>query len=117
MGLGIRIEQTRRYIAKNPSDVVFTHRTRVPDGAGGNTYSEAAVPAQRVRLIATAPSAAVERITSTGETMLTEYSILAMPDADIDEGDTFMHDGNRYEVVVVLVIGKYEKRAEAVRRA
>lgn len=112
-----QIENTRKFIAHNPTALALSRSVRTPDGAGGTLAgSPTALDPQTVRLVAPAPNANSEVTTTDGETLNTSYSIIAMPGADIQEGDWFMLRNARHEVIVVADIGGYEVRAEAVRR-
>lgn len=117
-GLGVLIRQTSRYIDENPSEVVVLRSTGTADGAGGTVAgTEAPVgPAQTMRLVPSGIMNEMEIRTVDGEVLKTAYSILAMPDADLKDGDAFMLDDVRYEVASCVGIGGYELRAEAVRR-
>lgn len=111
------VKQTRQFIAEDPFALALTRITREDDGAGGYVDGPPTpVAAQTVRLVPANPNAASETRTVGGETLKTMYSIVAMPDADIQEGDSFQVNGARHEVVIVLNIGGYEVRAEVVRR-
>lgn len=111
------VKQTRQFIAEDPFALALTRVERNSDGAGGWVDGDPApVAAQTVRLVPANPSANSETRTVGGETLKTMYSIVAMPDADIREGDSFDVNGARHEVVIVLNIGGHEVRAEVVRR-
>lgn len=111
------VKQTRQFINEDPTDITLTRTTRNSDGAGGWTPGAPVnVVKQTVRLVPTNPNAGAESRTVDGEVLKTQYSIVAMPDADIEEGDSFKINGARHEVVIVLNIGGYELRAEVVRR-
>jgi hypothetical protein len=111
------VKQTRQFIAEDPTVINLTRTARNSDGAGGWTPgAPTPVAAQTVRLVPSNPSTGSEVRTVSGEVLKTTYSIVAMPDANIQEGDSFMVDGFRHEVVIVLGIGGYEVRAEVVRR-
>lgn len=115
-GRRLLVEQTNQFVNENPSDIVVTRHTKVDDGAGGHTTTSALLEPQRARLVPTAPSAAVERRTADGEVLTTLYSVVADPSIDMREGDTFLINGIKHEVVIAVGIGGYEFRAEVVRR-
>jgi hypothetical protein len=115
-GLALLIEQTEGFIADNPSDIAFTHQVKVPDGAGGNTWSDVAGSILTVRLVPENPSTATEQRTVDGEVGKTEYTIVSVPGADIREGDWFLVNAVRYEVTTVLDITGRVQHAKAVRR-
>jgi hypothetical protein len=118
-GLGVLIRQTRRFINDNPVDVRIMRSPRTPDGAGGTLTDEEVEVSEdtdTIRIVPTGLMNQVEIRTVDGEVVKSGYSILAMPDIDLKDGDSFMFEGNRYEVASVVQIGGYEMRAEAVRR-
>lgn len=116
-GLTYLIKQTRQYIHEDPTEVTLERTTRTADGAGGWVDGDPTpVDPQTVRLVPANPNAGNEVRTVGGEVLKTQYSIVAMPDADIVEGDALMIGTARHEVAVVLGIGGYELRAELVRR-
>ena len=117
-GLRVLIEQTKKFIDENPSDIVLTRAERAADGAGGTTAgTPTPLSAQRVRLVPANPSAGAEVRTVSGEVVNMTYSLIGLPDANVKEGDTLDIGGLRHEVVQVMVLGGYEVRAELVRRA
>jgi hypothetical protein len=116
-GLRILIEQTSAFIEENPTDLVITRPVREPDGAGGmRDLPPNDLPAQRVRVVPASPSASVEVRNTSGETVSLAYSLVGLPDCDVQPDDSMVIDGLRYEVAVVVIIGGYVKRAELVRR-
>lgn len=112
-GTTVLKEQTKRFIDENPTDIVFTHNARVPDGMGGYTTAPTPVPAQRVRVIQSVSAQATERRTTSGEMVSPDMKILGEWDADIHKDDTFVWNGLNVEVVWVVVL-PYEKTAEVV---
>lgn len=116
-GQSFLVKQTRQFIGESPSVVAFLRSTRTDDGAGGTTVgAPTALGPQTVRLIPANPSTSAEVRTVSGETLKTQYSIVALPDADIREGDALLINGARHEVAIGINIGGYELRAEVVRR-
>lgn len=115
-GQGVLVQQTEHFIDDNPTDIVFTRNTPASDGAGGHTTTSAALSAQKVRVIQGGPTAAsVERQGLSGEVERPDWTICAMPDADLQRGDTFQYRGMNAEVIWIRDLG-YELLADAAVR-
>lgn len=115
-GTAVLKEQTEQFIGENPTDIVLTRRTKSPDGAGGSVLGPPTpLLTQRVRLVETVSSAAIERRTSAGEVIRPDYKMLMEWDADVLVGDTLTYNGLRMEVVWVVLM-PYEKTAELTVR-
>lgn len=115
-GQRLLIEQTKQFINESPSEITVTRLTKTADGAGGYTTAPALLAPQTVRLVPLAPSTSVERKTADGEVVTTVYSVVAAPDVDLKEGDAFPINDARHEVILCIIIGGYEVRAEVARR-
>ena len=116
-GQSFLVKQTRQFINESPTTIALSRVERNDDGAGG-TIDGNPIPVepQTVRIIPANPSSASEVRTVSGEVLKTQYSIVALPDADIREGDSLLINGARHEVAIGINIGGYELRAEVVRR-
>lgn len=114
-GLGILREQTDRFIKENPFDINLVRHTKVPDGAGGTTFTDAAVPPQTVRVVTEKQYRNLQRRTVSGEMLTPELALICRWDADVLDGDTFVYQLREFEVIWVNDIG-YEKIAEVVTR-
>ena len=115
-GVSVLREQTRQFIGENPTEVVLTRYTRSSDGAGGFTRTNPTpLPPQDVRLIVENRMVSVERKTVSGEMLRPEYNMLCEHDADVENGDTFVHRGMTMEVVFVHA-STYELVAEVAVR-
>jgi hypothetical protein len=111
----VLIQQTAEFIRDSPTTVILTRRVKANDGAGGSTYTDAPVPAQDVRIVRNDESAAVERENTAGSVVRPEWSMIAMPDADVVRGDVFTYQGLNVEVVWINDLG-YELMADVAMR-
>lgn len=108
----------RRYIEKmiaaNPVTITITRTTKVDDGFGGIDEQRAMLPPQTVTIYNR--KAQREIISDSGATMVYTVAsvekMLAMPDADVMEGDEFTHAGREYRVVFVNDLRGICKQAE-----
>ena len=114
-GVAIEREQTRKFIAENPVNVVLTRRTKVADGAGGSRDTTLALPAQRMRAIPQRSGVSVERRTVNGVTVTPDLVLQGEHNCDIQRGDWFTYNGIAMEVVWVTTL-PYEKLAEVTMR-
>lgn len=110
-GISVLTEQTEQFIDENPTDLVLTRNTKVPDGAGGSTTSPTDLDPQTVRVIPQSRLVSVERRTTAGAVVKPDMNLICMPDADVQRGDTFTYNGLKMQVVWVSVLS-YEKIAE-----
>lgn len=115
-GTDTMVKQTLRFIEENPADITFTRRTKVPDGAGGYTTTDAPLPdPQQVRVVQQPANAQVERRNQAGEVVRPALNIIALPDANIEIADTFTWQGRLVEVVWITDLG-YELICEVALR-
>lgn len=85
----------------------------VSDGAGGRVRQGSDVLQSPKRLFfQQIRSNDVYYVNQQGESVLSTYVLLGMPDDDIQEGDTFSVDGLSFEVIWIHPDIRYEKRAE-----
>lgn len=86
------LEQTRAFIAQNPTELQVARRTRVADGAGGWRYGPpfAAGP-YVVRLVAYTgqDGGQTQRVDDRGALVTILMNLIAMPDTAILKGDQF----------------------------
>jgi hypothetical protein len=109
-------EQTRNFIAENPSQVVLTRSTETPDGAGGTTKgSPTPLTAQKMRIVLQAANESREIRTSSGEMLKPTAVLIAEYNADVQRGDVLTINGVRHEVAWVRNLG-YEISADVVAR-
>lgn len=114
-GIGVLREQTKRFIAENPIDIVFTRNVKTPDGAGGTTSAPVSLEPQTVRVIQQASAQSSERRTVSGEMTTPDYKVLTEWDADIAMGDTFEWRNLDAEIVWIIDM-PYERTAEIAVR-
>lgn len=114
-GHGVLLQQTEQFINDNPTDVVFTRHTKVSDGAGGSTTTSTPLSAQTVRIVQAGPSGSVERQNQEGTVDRPDLTIVAMPDADLQRGDTFTWQSMNAQVTWVRTLD-YELLADVAVR-
>jgi hypothetical protein len=106
----IRTLNTKTFMDAEPLDVAFSRRPLVSDGSGGKVRGTAVVLAvQRIRLVAANTQLPI-RQSADGREVQPVFSLVAMPDLDVVNGDTFSYGGVRYEVLFV-----YPARVDATR--
>jgi hypothetical protein len=99
--IALRIDQTRAFIDAEPIELAITRRPWISDGAGGFKRGPAtAVPAQTLRLVSPNTQLPLRR-TVDGRDAQPVYTLVGMPTDDVQNGDTFLVDTVRYEVVFV----------------
>lgn len=103
--LDMLTQQTQDYIAANPSTITFSRPSKASDGAGGTTTAATPVQPQVVRMIRQSESGSVESRNRDGEVVRPEWVLMAMPDADILEDDTFMWQGHQASIAYVTDMG------------
>lgn len=115
----LHIKATQAFINENPESIVITRRAKVVQPSGGFRYSAGApLAAQTMRKVAlNRISAAVERVTEDGRTVLPTAALVALPTADLQRGDLFTLDGVPHEVVHVSDRPKWRLQAEVIEHA
>lgn len=118
--LAVQIANTIAFINANPSIVILTPRTRVKDGSGTRFQNGEPRPPQTVRLIDQSTSrntwpGMVQ--TSDGRERLTDFILLAAPDAIVRLWDYWVDADGTFEVAEIYPSNQYEIRAAVVRRA
>lgn len=99
--VALRTEQTRAFIDAEPIDLALVRRPWIPDGAGGYKRGPVQnIPAQTLRLVSPNTQLPLRR-TVDGRDAQPIYTLIGMPTDDVSNGDTFLVDGIRYEVVFV----------------
>lgn len=96
--------QTKQMINYREEDVVLSRSTFTPDGSGGTVASAPSpLSPQPMRLIPTksVTDQAPLRMTSDGQQVSPNWYLLALPEADIEVGDTTVVRGRNLEVVYV----------------
>lgn len=110
-GQDVEREQTKQFIAQNPTSLVLTRNVHSPDNAGGYTFTPTPLTPQTVRVIPQNRSVSAARRNVSGEMVNPDYVVLCEWDADILPEDTFTYSGLKMEVIWVTVMS-YEKVAE-----
>lgn len=108
--------QTKQFIDENPITVNLQRDSLIPDGAGGHSVTPNPVGNQVFRMISQSTSSAVERRTSDGQLVSPEFVLLGEYDADARNGDFYMLDGIKYEIVYVRFDRRYETWSEVAYR-
>ena len=114
-GVEVLREQTKQFIAEDPTSVVLSRNTKAEDGAGGSTFTPAPLPSQVVKVAQRSESSSVERRTESGEVVRPGITLVCEWDADIQRGDTFEWEGLNVEIVWVTALD-YVKHGEGAAR-
>lgn len=97
----MRQAQTQALIDAEGISLSLTRQPWVSDGAGGwRRGARTSVAAQKVRLISANTQLPVRR-TMDGREVSPLYTMVGMPDLNVQAGDSFIIDSVRYEVVFV----------------
>jgi hypothetical protein len=106
---------TQAFIDENPAQIVITRTQRVQTSAGG---SRRAVPADLPAFTARMVGGNLEnyRLTEEGEQVLPTYTLVAMPDVDVQRWDTFSWNGHTYKVLWIQDQPEWAVRAEVIER-
>lgn len=110
-GLGVLRQQTKQFIDENPTAISLVRGVKVPDGAGGNTFTTVDLLPQTMRLIEQQENSTVERQTVGGKVVRPMLNLFCEYDADIQRGDQFTWQGMTVQVVWITDTG-YAKTAE-----
>lgn len=107
---------TQAFINENPDDIVLMRAAKVAQPSGGWRLGPPAPLASQVmrKVALNRVTAAVERVLPDGRTVHPTFTLIAMPDADIEAGDTFTLDGAKHEVVYVGDRPRWRLSAEVV---
>lgn len=109
-------KQTKAFIDEEPRSIALQRKDITPDGEGGVQHTILSLPAQIFNLITQATSAQVARRTMDGEEVFPEFVLLGEYNADMKNGDWFLIDGIKYEVVYVRLERRYETWGEVAYR-
>lgn len=113
------IAATQMFVDANPNSFVLSRTARVSDGAGGYVSGTTTVlDAQTMRLVGLSQlSASAERVSADGRIVRATFALIALPSADVAEGDVFTFEGKVHEVLFVSTHPEWRKRAEVFRHA
>lgn len=113
--LEIQKRQTQAFIDADPETVVFTPgEERVSDGAGGWTVKKGTPrDPQVVRMIPTATDNDVIQ-SPEGRRVDIQYTVLGMPEATFERGDTFTWRGQEWKVDYLHQKPDYERKGDVV---
>jgi hypothetical protein len=110
-------KQTAEFIGYNPMEVVLLRPQRVADGSGGwKDDPPTALASQTMRKITQPTNSQVFRRTIDGEEVKPDFVLLGEYNADVQNGDYWLEDGRRYDVVYVKDDRRYETWGEAIYR-
>jgi hypothetical protein len=116
-GLAANRRLTKWFIEDDPHVIVLHRRTEVTLPGGGYGYNDgAARPAQTVKFVykgSASSFAGAEglQVTSDGQEYRFDFTIVALHDADIEQGDWFDDDkGQRWEIKSEIPSNDYERR-------
>lgn len=115
----LHLKQTEAFIAQNPVSIEITRTKKIPDGKGGfKKDSPQHLDAQVVRKIgSTRISDSRELTTPEGRIVVPTAALVAMPDADIQAGDTFLIADVPYEVIKTNLDPPWRLQAPIVEQA
>lgn len=118
--LAVQIANTIAFIAANPTELTLIPRKRIKDGQGARFEDQPPRVMQVVRLIDQSTSrntwpGIVQ--TSDGRERLTDFILLAPPDAIVEVNDYWKNTSGTWEVAEVYPSNQYELRAAVVKRA
>lgn len=106
--LRLQRDRVRIVIRRNPVTVQLVRQTLVPDGAGGKRKgAPITLPPQTFRIYTDQARITTEE---RGETTIVDRAklrLLAEYNADIADGDTFVHDGIKYVVMNPVPVRAY----------
>jgi hypothetical protein len=108
---------TERFISDNPSSVVIDRRKRTKTAAGGFVWEhEDFLMAQTVRIIRSGNKGdSIKRTTPDGRVLVVSAKGMAMPGADIQEGDLFDDGEDHWEVLGVSKVPSWRVSFELAR--
>lgn len=104
---------TVAFIAADSFTCTLNRRTRVPDGAGGHTFTATPLAPQIMRLIPLGDGAP-ERMTEDGKSVRPTYMLMGAYGCDMQREDTFAKDGRQYRIVFINDNRQYEVKGEVV---
>jgi hypothetical protein len=110
--LAVQRKLTKAFIDADYIPVALVRQQKVDDGAGGHTYAQAPVPAQRFRLVPRQDTAK-EMQTADGQMVRPAYVLLGMYDCDMQRNDRFTWNGHNLKIVHVED-KQYEVKGEVI---
>lgn len=117
LALKMERRQVEALIKYDPVEILFNRRTKISDGAGGykwSPYAPLPVGPQEVTLIPFKRRLADMTInTEMGHVVNYPWTIVAVPEVDIERGDRFIHNGDEFEVKF-LDLKEYVRKMAAV---
>ena len=114
--LEVMRSQTKQFIAHYPKDISLQRADMVSDGSGGVKATLETLPAQTFRQITQPTNTQVFRRTIDGQEVTPDFVLLGEYDVDVKDGDWYMADGRKFEVVYVRDDRRYETWAEVAYR-
>lgn len=108
--------QTKDFISIYPQQIVLTRPEMLADGSGGFKSTLTPLPAQTFRQITQPTTSDVFRRTIDGEEVTPDFVLLGEWDVDVKNGDWYMKDGAKHEIVYVKDDRRYEAWAEVKYR-
>lgn len=106
---------TQAFINADSRPISLLRALRTDDGAGGYTTTTQNLSTQKMRLIPQ-QDGATQQTTADGQQVVPQYVLMGRWDADMQRGDTFVIDGQTYEVVFVNLNSQYERKGEVYFR-
>lgn len=109
------LASTQAFIDDHPIDVVLVRTPQVSSGAGG--WVDGApqyLPPQRMRLVAQSQLQSSSQTRAEGDVSVPRWTLVAMPDADLERGDTFLDGDASYRVIRVDMSPPWAKRGAVI---
>lgn len=110
-------KNTQLFIKTNPSEVIIDRRKRVKTPAGGFVWEHIDfLSSQTVRILRSGNKGdSIKRTTPDGRVLVVSAKGMAMPGADIQEGDLFDEGGDHWEVITVSTVPSWRVAFELTR--
>lgn len=114
--LKMQRKQVNAWRDARPTELVLTRLTKTADGAGGWIESDPRELDPQVFRIVVFKRRLTQFMDNIeeGEVANLSYTLVGQPDADIEKGDLFVHEGNLY--VITAVDPDHEVRKVAIAR-
>jgi hypothetical protein len=113
----VQEKNTQRFIDINPAEVVIDRRKRVKTPAGGFVWEHVDfLMPQTIRILRSGNKGdAIKRTTPDGRVLIVSAKGMAMPGADIQDGDLFDDGDEHWEVVGVSTVPSWRVAFELAR--
>jgi len=114
--LQLQVTMTEAFILADAVELLLLRRTRSDDGAGGFTLTDPQpLPGVQTFRLLPRSDKVPEVSTSDGRRASVEYTLLALPDADMQRYDLFDWNNIRWEIAQVHMKPDYERKGDVVQ--